>query len=103
MGERANERMSAVERASEASSAEKANECAVRVNERVDEWMAQYFMRRFHSHSTVIQDTLKIEQKYSIGPRARKRVSERASERMNAAARERREQYEASSAEQASE
>ena len=39
MGERVNERMSAAERASEASSAEKANELAVRVNERVDsEW-----------------------------------------------------------------
>ena len=37
MGERANERMSAAERASEASSAEKVNECAVRVNERADE------------------------------------------------------------------
>ena len=37
MGERANERMSAVERASQAISAEKANECAKRVNERADE------------------------------------------------------------------
>ena len=37
MGEQANERMSSAERASEASSAENANECAVRVNERVDE------------------------------------------------------------------
>ena len=40
-------------------------------------------MRRFHSHSTVIQETLKIGQKYSIVPRARERVSERASERAN--------------------
>ena len=51
--------MSAGERASEASSAEKVNECAVRVNERAvranqraDERVAQYYMRRFHSHST---------------------------------------------------
>ena len=48
MGERANERTSAAERASEASSTEKANEWAVRADERV----AQYSMRRFHSHST---------------------------------------------------
>ena len=59
MGEQANERMSAA---------------AVRVNKRADEWMAQYSMR----HSTVIQDTLKIEQKYSIVPLARERVSGRA-------------------------
>ena len=68
MGERANKQMSAVERVSEAISAEKANECAKRVNEQADECMAQ---RRFHSHSSVIQDTLKIGQKYSIVPRAR--------------------------------
>ena len=37
MGERANERMSAAERLSEASSAEKVNEGAVRVNKRADE------------------------------------------------------------------
>ena len=43
--------------------------------------MAQYSMCRFHSHSTVIQDTLKIGQKYSIVPRARERMSERASKR----------------------
>ena len=60
--------------------------------------MAHYSMRRFHSNSTVIQDTLKIGQKYTIVPRARERVSERASERTIAAARER-----ASSAEQVSE
>ena len=38
-------------------------------------------IRRFHSHSTVFQDTLKIGQKYSIVARARERVSERSSER----------------------
>ena len=37
MGERVNEQMSAAERASEASSAEEANECAMRVNKRADE------------------------------------------------------------------
>ena len=37
MGEQANEQMSATERAGEASSAEKENQCAVRVNERADE------------------------------------------------------------------
>ena len=42
MSERASERMSAVERASKASSAEQANEWAVQVNERADEQMAQY-------------------------------------------------------------
>ena len=73
--------MSAEERSNEASSAEKANECAVRVNERADELMAQYSMHRFHGHSTVIQDKLKIGQKHSIVPRAQERVSERASER----------------------
>ena len=52
--------------------------------------MAQYFMRRFHSHSTVIQDTLKIGQKYSIVPRARKRVSERANESAKRSARAKR-------------
>ena len=51
--------------------------------------MAQYSMRQFHCHSTVIQDRLKIGQKYSIVPSARGRVSERASQRTNAAARER--------------
>ena len=40
--------MSAAERASEASSAEKVNECAVRVNERADESMAQYSTHRFY-------------------------------------------------------
>ena len=50
----------------------------------------------------MIQDTLKIGQKYTIVPRARERVRERASEQTNAAAREQSEQYEASSAEQAS-
>ena len=74
MGEQANERMSAA---------------AVRVNKRADEWMAKYSMRQFHCHSTVIQDRLKIGQKYSIVPSARGRVSEPASQRMNAAARER--------------
>ena len=97
MGERANERMSAAERVSEASSAEKVNECAVRVNKRADEWMVQYSMRLFHSHSTVIQDTLKIGQKYSVVPRARERVSKRASEQTQRRA------SEASSVEQASE
>ena len=45
-------------------------------------------MRRFRSHSTVIQDTLKIGKKYSIVPLARdegvsERARERASERVN--------------------
>ena len=48
--ERANERMSAAERASEASSAEPANERAVRANEATDERVAQYSARRFHNH-----------------------------------------------------
>ena len=52
MSERASERMSAAERASEASSAEQANEIALRANQRADEQMAQYSTRRFHSHST---------------------------------------------------
>ena len=65
--------------------------------------MAQYSMRQFHSHSIVIQDTLETGQKYSIVPGAWERMSEQANERTNAAARERTEQYEASSAEQASE
>ena len=57
MGERANKMMSAAERsaaerASEASSAEKANECVVRVNEWADERIAQYSTLRFHGHST---------------------------------------------------
>ena len=43
--ERASEQMSAVERASEASSAEQANEWAVRANERADEWMALCTLR----------------------------------------------------------
>ena len=42
------ERMSAVKSSSETSSAEQANEWAVRA----DEQMAQYSSRRFHSHST---------------------------------------------------
>ena len=42
--------MNAAERASEANSAERANECWVRVNERMDERMAQYPM--FNGHST---------------------------------------------------
>ena len=41
--------MSAAERASEASSAEQANEWAVRANERADERMAQYSTRQFHN------------------------------------------------------
>ena len=44
--------MSAAERASEASSAEQANESAVRVNEQTEEQMARHSTRRFHSHST---------------------------------------------------
>ena len=43
-------RMSAVERAREASSAERANEWAVQVNERADKRIAQNSMCRFHSH-----------------------------------------------------
>ena len=50
-------------------------------------------------HVTVIQDTLKVGQKYSTVPRAQERVSERASERVSAAERA----SEASSAEQANE
>ena len=52
MGERANERMSAAERGSEASSGEQANESEVRANKRVDEQLAQYPSRRIHSYST---------------------------------------------------
>ena len=44
--------MSAAESASEASIAEQADECAVRTNQRADERVARYYMRRFHSHST---------------------------------------------------
>ena len=51
VSERANEWMSAAERASEASSAEQAKEWEVQVNERTEEHMAQYSTRRFHSHS----------------------------------------------------
>ena len=46
------ERASVAERAGEASSAEQANERAVRANERTEEQIAQYSARRFHSHST---------------------------------------------------
>ena len=46
--ERASDQMSAAERASVASSAEHANEWAVRVNEQMEEHMAQYSTRRFH-------------------------------------------------------
>ena len=52
MGKRANKKMNAAERASEANSAERANECWVRVNERMDERMAQYATCRFYGHST---------------------------------------------------
>ena len=52
LSERASERMSTVERASEASSADQANEWAARANEQVEERMAQYSTRWFHSHST---------------------------------------------------
>ena len=45
------ERMSAAERASEASSAEQANERAVRANERTDERVAQYSVCLFLNHS----------------------------------------------------
>ena len=44
--------MSAAKRASEASSAEQANECAVRANERADERIAQHSTRRFQAIST---------------------------------------------------
>ena len=44
--------MSAAERASKASSAEQANEWAVRANEQADKQMAQYSTRRFHIVST---------------------------------------------------
>ena len=40
-------------------------------------------MCQFHSHSTVIQDTLKIGRKHPIVLRAREQVSEQASERTN--------------------
>ena len=42
--------MSAAERVSETSSAEPANECAVRANEQTDERVAQYSMRLFLNH-----------------------------------------------------
>ena len=48
VSERASERMSVAERASEASSAEQAIEWAVRGNERTEERMTQYSMRRLH-------------------------------------------------------
>ena len=48
MSERVNERMSTLERASEASSAEQANERLVRANERTEERMTQYSERRVH-------------------------------------------------------
>ena len=76
--------MSAAERASEASSVEKVNECAVRVNERANERMAQY-SASFHCESGHIENW----HWHSIVLRARERVSERAIERTNAAARER--------------
>ena len=44
--------MSAAERASEAGSAEQANELAVRANEQMEERMAQSSTRRNHSYST---------------------------------------------------
>ena len=44
--------MSAAERASEASSAKRANEWAVRANERADEQMDQHSTLRFHAIST---------------------------------------------------
>ena len=47
---RASERISAMERASKASSAEQANECVVRANEQTEEPMAQYSMRLFLNH-----------------------------------------------------
>ena len=67
---RANERMSTAERASEASSAEQANEWAMRANE----WMAQYSTRRLHTiltHCALARWTLS----------ARSEVSERGSDR----------------------
>ena len=50
----ARERMSAAERASEASIAEQANEWAVKANKQTEEQMAQYSMHRFLSHSTTL-------------------------------------------------
>ena len=44
--------MSAAERAGKASSAEQANEWAVRANARTEEQMAHYSTRRLRSHST---------------------------------------------------
>ena len=46
----ASERMSAAERASEVNSAEQANECWVRANERADERISQYATCEFQSH-----------------------------------------------------
>ena len=43
VSERASERVSAAERASEASSAEQVNDWAVQANERTDERVAQYY------------------------------------------------------------
>ena len=50
VSERASEQMSAADRASEASSAEPANEWALRANERTEEWMAQYSTRWISAH-----------------------------------------------------
>ena len=44
--------MSTAEHPSKASSAEQANEGEMLANKQMEEQMAQYFMRRFHSHST---------------------------------------------------
>ena len=59
--------------------------------------MSRARCRVFCVECTVIQDNLKIRQRYSTVPRAQERVSEQASERVSAAERA----SEASSAEQA--
>ena len=46
------EQLNAAKWANEASGAEQANGWAVQPNGRTKEWMAQYTLRRFHSHST---------------------------------------------------
>ena len=52
MSSGAGERMSAAERASDASSAEQVNEWLVRGNKQAEERIAQYSTRRFFSHFT---------------------------------------------------
>ena len=59
--------MIAAERASEGNSAEEANECWVRVNERADEQMAQYATCGFHSLSTHCVAEVSLRSRYDDG------------------------------------